>query len=395
MYGARLPDACLASAELLQLIHESAGEGITRTEVMERTGLKRSSVRSRLEVLFDGGLVVEERGESSTGGRPPGRLKLNSRGGVVLAVIVGSSRATLAVADLAGEILAVGSVRGGLQAGPRDTIASWGEQLEHLLDDADRCTQDVRAVGVGLPGMVDFSSGRPVGSSCMPGWEGFPVADALNARFGVDVLVDGDANLIALAEARCHDEKGIVVAVNADMGFGLGYVTDGVVQRGSHGASADIGHIRIAGRSDATCRCGKRGCLEAVVGGAALIERLQSLGVDCADTAEVARLARSGVPEAIAAVHDAGRALGSVLAFVVNVLFPSRIVVAGDLSHAREQLLRVLRATVYRDANTLATLNLEIDRCYAGDRAGLNGTVVMALDHVLATALPQKRRAAA
>ena len=85
-------------------------------------------------------------------------------------------------------------------------------------------------------------------------------------------------------------------------------------------------------------------------------------------------------------VREAGHAIGFVLATVVNVLNPSRLVVAGDLTDARDFLLSALRETVYRESSTLATIELEITRARAGARAGLIGATTMALEHVLAPA---------
>jgi predicted NBD/HSP70 family sugar kinase len=75
--------------------------------------------------------------------------------------------------------------------------------------------------------------------------------------------------------------------------------------------------------------------------------------------------------------------MGFVLSTVVNVLNPARLVVAGDLANAHDFLMSALRETVYRESNTLATVDLEITRARSGIRAGLMGTVTMGLEHAL------------
>ena len=85
-------------------------------------------------------------------------------------------------------------------------------------------------------------------------------------------------------------------------------------------------------------------------------------------------------------MRSAGHAIGFVLATVVNILNPSRLVLAGELSNARDFLLGALRETLYREANTLATSELEISRARAGARAGIIGVSTMALEHALSTA---------
>jgi predicted NBD/HSP70 family sugar kinase len=375
----RDPQHVESIGNIVRLIRES--EGITRGELIERTGLARATVGLRLTELISQGVVTELRSAVSTGGRPPGRLVFNIDAGVVVAIDAGASRTSLAIADLGGTVLAERAEVRGIDAGPEDTLTWARTELDAMLAEIDRSRADVRGVGVGLPGSVDFASGRPVSPQQMPGWDGFPVAETLGTHFGVTALVDNDVNVMALGEAR-RDEQ--LVVVKAGSGVGVGYVTHGAVQRGAQGCAGDIGHIRIPGHDERLCRCGKYGCLEAVAGGTAMAERLRAAGLECRGTADVATLARAGVPEAITMVRDAGHAIGFVLATVVNVLNPSRLVIGGDLSDARDFLLSALRETVYREANTLATSELEITRSQAGTRAGVIGSITLALDHALA-----------
>ncbi|HEY6891595.1 MAG TPA: ROK family transcriptional regulator [Solirubrobacter sp.] len=375
-------DPLAGTETILQLIRDGEGT-VTRAELMEQTGLARSTVGLRLAELIAQGLVTEARGTASTGGRPPQMLAFNAAAGVVLAVDAGASRVALAISDLNGDILAERTEVRDIDIGPRDTLPWVCDGLDALLAEVGRSHADVRCVGVGLPGSVDFSTGRPVSPLLMPGWDGFPVAGTLRSHFGVDVLVDGDANVMALGEARQLGVAEHLVVVKAGTGVGLGYVSEGVVQRGAKGCAGEIGHIRAPGSDDIRCRCGKYGCLEAVAGGAALAERLTAAGIPCSGAGEVAALTRAGVPEAIAIVRQAGHAMGFVLSTVVNVLNPARLVVAGDLANAHDFLMSALRETVYRESNTLATIDLEIARARTGVRAGLIGTVTMGLEHAL------------
>lgn len=365
-------------ANLLSVIRSH--EGLTRADMVELTGLSRQTVTARLGDLLAQGLVAELEAAPSTGGRPPARFAFDPGGGIVLGVDAGVSRTGLAVADGTGELIANRLEPRPINADPRVTLSWIYRGLDELLAECGRTPADVRAIGVGLPGTVDHVHGRPLSPDSMPGWDGFPVADAFRERYGVDVLVDNDVNVIALGEAE-PDE--VVAVVKAGSGIGLGYVTDGVVQRGAQGVAGEIAHVNVPGYDDVACRCGKTGCLEAVAGGTAMAERLTAQGIECGGTAELASLARAGVPEAIAMVREAGRAIGFVLATVVNILNPARLVIAGDLTEARDYLLSALRETVYREAAPLATAELEIARARAGTRAGLKGTVTMALGHAL------------
>ena len=174
-----------------------------------------------------------------------------------------------------------------------------------MLADLGRERAEVRCVGVGLPGSVDFKHRAPGEPAPDAGLGRFPVADTLRAHFDAPVLVDNDVNVMALGEARQHDPSEQLVVVKAGSGIGLAYVAQGAVQRGAQGSAGEIGHIRAPADEDIVCRCGKHGCLEAVAGGEAMAAQLSERGIECGGAADVARLARAGVPEAIAMVRSA------------------------------------------------------------------------------------------
>ena len=370
----------MIAIDILNLIRD--GKAATRSELIEQTGLSRTTIGTRLGELKARGLITESGNAASTGGRPSGLLTFNAAAGLILAIDVGATGATVAICDLSGESLAERHERRNIDADPEDTLGWATGELGTMLNALGRSPEDAWALGIALPGTVD-AAGRPVSPGLMPGWDGFPVAEKLRETFDVDILVDNDVNVMALGEARRHGPDDQIVVLKAGTGVGLAYVASGVILRGAQGAAGEIGHTTVPGHDDILCSCGKHGCLQAVAGGVRMADRLTKAGIPCASAAEVAALARGGTPEAITMVRAAGHAIGYVLATVVNVLNPSRVVVAGDLTDARDFLLSALRETLYREANTLATSELEIARARAGLRAGIIGTSTMALEHAL------------
>ncbi len=143
-----------------------------------------------------------------------------------------------------------------------------------MIDEVLARTPDVPVWGisVGIPGPVDFDSGRPVAPPIMPGWNGFDIRRRFEERYDAPVWVDNDVNLLALNErSRRRDEQHLdLIYCKVGSGIGAGLLSQGRIHRGANGAAGDIGHVRVAG-SDALCRCGKIGCLEAVAGGWALV----------------------------------------------------------------------------------------------------------------------------
>jgi predicted NBD/HSP70 family sugar kinase len=374
-----------SAGALLHLIRD--GVAVTRADLARATGLARSTVAQRVDALLGHGLVYEAGGSASTGGRPPMVLAFNREAGVVLVADLGATHARVAVSDLAGTPLAerVGDLD--IALGPEPALGWVSERFTELLEEAGRAREDVRGIGVGVPGPVEFDSGRPVNPPIMPGWDDFPIPEWFADRYGAPVLVDNDVNIMARGEHWVHwraTEHLLLVKVGT--GIGCGIVADGHIHRGARGAAGDIGHIRATDRADVVCRCGNVGCLEAIAGGRAIAQRLAEMGEDASRSRDVVRLVRNGHPGAIRMVRDAGRTLGEVLAGVVNFFNPAVIVVGGDIAETHAQLLAGVREGIVSRSLPLATRDLTIVPCRLGDRAGVTGAAIMAIEHVLAPA---------
>jgi predicted NBD/HSP70 family sugar kinase len=367
---------------LLELIRATGA--ISRAELARRSGLGRAAVSQRLDRLLAQDLILETTELPSTGGRPPASLVFNAAGGVVLAADLGATHARLAVTDLAGELLAEVAEDLGIERGPAAVLDTIAAQLTDLLGQTGRTPADVRAVGVGVPGPVEFATGRPVSPPILPGWDGYRIPDHLYRHFPVPALVDNDVNIMAVGEHRMNwrDEEDLLL-VKVGTGIGCGIVAGGTIYRGAQGAAGDIGHIRVAGRDDVICECGNVGCLEAVAGGRALVRAARELGFAARDSRDIVALARAQHVEITRLVRESGRVIGDVLSGLVNAFNPQVILIGGDLAEADEQLFAGVREAVYRRATPLATRRLRIARSVLGDRAGALGAAVMALEHVL------------
>jgi predicted NBD/HSP70 family sugar kinase len=378
---ARPPSLTGAGAVLRLIRHGDAG---TRADLARLTGLARSTVAQRVDALLAYGLVREVTGAASTGGRPPTVLALNPDAGIVLAADLGATHSRLAVTDLAGDSLAEVALDMDIADGPEKVLGWVHERFLTLIEDSARAVTDVRGIGVGLPGPVSFSTGQAVNPPIMPGWDGFSVPHWFGERFDAPVLVDNDVNIMALGEHWTHwRETENLLFVKVGTGIGCGIVAGQNIHRGAQGAAGDIGHIRVSGHDDVVCRCGNTGCLEAVAGGRALARRLTEAGAVAEGSRDVVELVRAGDTRAVRMVREAGRSLGEVLAACVNFFNPAVIVIGGDLGHVHEQLLAGIREVTFQRSLPLATQHLRTVPAQLGDRAGIIGAAIMAIEHAL------------
>jgi predicted NBD/HSP70 family sugar kinase len=357
---------------------------ITRTEIGQLTGLSRTAVSARVTALTARGLVIESEHAPSTGGRPATFLTFNADAGIVLSAAIGRSRTRLAVCNLAGEILAASDIDQEPGLGPDDLMPDVVKRLDALLEDSGRRDDRIYGVGLSLPGTVDQQRGGSLDSPVMSGWDGVPLPPYFRELTDAPVILDNDANVIALAERRgdrqAYDD---LLVLKASTGIGAGIIAGGELQRGAVQAAGEFGHNKTPAAAGVPCRCGDTGCLEAIAGGWALVRALQRGGRSAGHLRDVVELANSGDADARRMIRDSGRHVGEVLAGAVNLLNPAVLVVAGDMAGAYDIFVAGLRETLYGNATALATRVLQVVPSTYGDRSGVIGSATMVLNDVL------------
>lgn len=366
-------------AALLRAI-ESAGS-VSRADLMRATGLSRTAVSSLVSELLDESLVVEreERGTPHRGlrGRPPVLLELASDRGAVLAIDVGHSHIRLALARLDASILDEQQLGFAVDDRPDETLDRLADRALSLLDNHNVGIDEIRGVGLGIPGPVD-REGRMT-SSILPHWRGLQPVAELERRTGLVAKVENDAHMGALGELAFGAARGVgnAIYVKAATGVGAGIIADGGLIRGATGIAGELGHVQVdeAGK---ICRCGSRGCLETFVSGPQLVQLLQPTHDRKLTVELMLALAEDGDMGANRLLADAGRGIGRVLADLCNVLNPERIVIGGTLG-ASTTLIGGIREAVDRHAQPSASAAVTVVGGELGERAEVMGALALAL----------------
>lgn len=370
------------AGDLFQLLRD--GRPRTRAELAALTGLARSTIGLRLDSLTELGLVGPVADAVSTGGRPPSRVALRPSSRVVLAADLGASHAHVAITDLMGKELVSHREKLEIGLGPEHVLGWMVEHADHLLDQLGKSRVDVIAAGIGLPGPVEFSSGRPVNPPIMPGWDAFDVPGWIRQHIDIPVFVDNDVNIMALGE-RQHSWPGVdhLFFLKVATGIGSGIISGGQLQRGAQGIAGDIGHIPVLRGEGIACRCGNTGCLEAVASGPAIAAGLRREGRDVARGSDVIELVRQGDIDAVRAVRQAGRDIGEVLTTCVSLINPSVIAIGGSMAEAGEHLIAGVREVVYSRSMPLATEHLTIVQSRAAENSAILGASMLAIHYAL------------
>jgi len=369
-------------SQLFQLLRD--GVPRTRAELAKSTGLARSTIAARVDELMRMGLITPIADGVSTGGRPPSQFALNPGARLVLAADIGASHAKLAITDLTGTILVEHGEPLDVTLGPV-TVLTWVvENAQMLMKRLDRDPKDLAAIGMGIPGPVEHSTGQPVNPPIMPGWDRFDVPGWVRQHLDVPVLVDNDVNIMALGErAAAYPNVEHLMFVKIATGIGAGVISSGTLQRGAQGIAGDIGHVQVARGAGVPCHCGNKGCLEALASGPAIARALRDQGVQADSGNDVVDLVKRGNIDAIQAVRQAGRDIGEVLTTCVSLVNPSVIAIGGSMARVGEHLIAGVREVVYTRSIPLATEHLAIVQSAAAGNAAVLGASMLAIEHAL------------
>jgi predicted NBD/HSP70 family sugar kinase len=365
-----------------RLLDELASRGsASRAELARATGLAPSTVTSLVAGLVTEGVVraVETAGAGGVG-RPGQLLTLGRRAGVVVGVDLGRRHLKVAVADLSHSLLARRETTKPVDQDAAVDIELIRSQSEAALAAAGVSHDEVLALGMGLPGPV-HTTGELGDSTILPGWVGVRAADALGEALGMPVSVDNDANLGALSESKWGAGATVrdLVYLKASTGIGAGLIVEGRLFRGAGHTAGEVGHT-VIDPGGPVCRCGNRGCLEMYAGSSAILSALRPTHPDVADLASAVLRARQGDPGCRRVVADAGRAIGSALATLCNIVNPARVIVGGTLGEAGDLLLEPMREALRDGAIRSAAEDVAIARAALGHDAELMGAVALALE---------------
>ena len=350
-----------------------------RDRLAAATGLARSTAAARVDALDELGLIRHIGRAASTGGRRSSQFAFNFDARLIVAVDLGAAHCRVAVTDLKATILRSKRVELRISSGPELVLDAVIDMAERLIADLGRTTGDVAGVGIGLPGPVEHTTGRPSNPPIMPGWHDYDVPGHLRGTFDVPTLVDNDVNIMALGERSvAWADIDDLVFIKVATGIGAGLVLSGLLQRGAQGIAGDMGHMLVTSE-------GRFGVLEDIASGSALAAALRETGLDAEDARAVARLARQGSGHALRAVRQAGRDIGAALVNLICLTNPAVVVLGGGLAVAGSELLAGVREVVYSQSLPLATTDLQIVLSHAGDDAAIVGASLLAIEHVFAS----------
>lgn len=246
--------------------------------------------------------------------------------GIRVGLDVGGTK-TDAVA-LAADDSVIARVRHATGWGPDAAIRSILAVVEDLAARPGVAGLPLASVGVGMPGQVEPGGSRVVHAVNL-GIERLDVAGALEPLLGVPVRVENDVKAAATGAYALHGAAGAMAYLNLGTGIAAGLVVDGALWRGSRGTAGEVGHISVDPVGP-LCRCGQRGCIEALAGGASLADRWGRPGP--LPVRAVFDAADAGDPHARMLRADLARGVAAAVRVLVLTTDADVVVVGGGLT---------------------------------------------------------------
>ncbi|MDA7423826.1 ROK family transcriptional regulator [Thalassococcus lentus] len=337
--GPFAPVESAAESLKLAIFERIRAEGsVSRAQISKALSISPATVTTQTASLIEMGLVREKDVETEVArGRPPIALIVEPRAHLVAGLKLSDKEHSAVIYDFAGNQLASAALAVSGDPSLELLLQSTQELVIKVCQTAGISTQDLSAIGVGVPGFVNASTGTAHWSPLIDETE-VALADLLAVRLGNTVVIDNDANLIALAELWFGVGRHIsdFAVVTIEHGVGMGLVINHKLYSGARGMGMELGHTKVA-LDGALCRCGQRGCLEAYVADYALIREASIASPRCKPNAPVHEVLETLFDEAKAnnraarsIFERAGKYLAMGIGNVVNLFDPQLIILSGE-----------------------------------------------------------------
>ena len=383
-------------ALVLNLIREQ--QPISRVALARMTRLKESTISSIVRELLDQSLVVETLFGDSAGGRRPLMLELNKNRSRTVGVDLGCRWTMIGVSDFGGEVIFQKRIE--THANPAVFLPRLAKEIARTIAEAVPAGMRMEGIGFGMPGLMDRTTGRIIYAANLD-WHDVELGAYMQERLACDLYFEDNVRCAGLAEVwfgSLNDLKhGSAAVVVVNEGIGCALIIGGHLYRGATLGAGQVGHISID-RNGPVCRCGNRGCWEALACDNATLGRYNKKARTAVDTMpELIERARAGGRKAQEAIRETGRYLGDGVAILANLINPEVIIFEGELTEAWSEIEPEIRGVleqrtlkenrqalvlhpspIKKNTTLLGALSLALCRNFAVARAGSSAAAASA-----------------
>lgn len=330
---------------------------ISRVDIAQISALAPASVTNITRQLLENGLIKEVAQQASTGGRPAISLTTEQAAFLFISCRLGREELQCSVMDLSGTIHQH-TVTPLVQHDAEGIVTTLQQAIGQHLQTA-KAKQQFIAVAITMAGLVDPQTGTVLYS---PNHQiaNLELAQRLQSITQLPIFIGNDTRALALAEYYLGAAKGCqdFILVSIHHGAGSGIISNGQLLLGKNRNVGEIGHIQIDPFGE-QCHCGNFGCLETLVANKAILAQTQALlskghkstlQNEKLSIEKICLAAINNDQVAVQIIRQAGENLGRVLAMLVNLFNPEKILLAGEIVQSATVLFPALQQQIQRQS---------------------------------------------
>ncbi len=398
----------LTGLELKKHLHKKSilknlyQEGVLpSTEICKKLGLSTPTTITYLNELVDED-IIENRGKGeSIGGRKPNIFGLKKNAVFIVSIEVTKHHINSTIYNHEQEMVhEVQTIKSELST--ETTIDDIYKHICNTINSANIEEEKIIGIGITMPGLIDSTVG--INYSYLYNSKE-PIIRYLETKLNKQVIIENDATARTYAELRYGVAKGHknAVFVQLDWGVGAGLILDGKVYRGTSGFASEFAHIPLDPNGK-QCACGKKGCLETLVSGDALVEKAiegknKNIGslihTFCKEynnhitPDNIIHFANQGDSYSLKLIQEVGEELGRGIAYLIQILNPHYIILSGRVAKAKEYLETSLRQSLIKYCIPRVREDVEIAYSNLGENSGLLAASTIVMERIFESNIEQ------
>ncbi len=368
----------------------------TASNICQLVGISLPTVNLLLTDLLEENIVIKEGRGQSQGGRKPDLYGLAPDSFYILGMDLSRYEAKAALYNTKNEkVTKIKTVKLPLN-NEASTLDSIHEFAMDVIQSSGISDEKVIAIGISMPGLVDSVAG--INHTYLKSGKK-TLKEQLEAKFERKVFIENDARAKTLAEFKFGNKstQKNVLGIFVDWGIGLGIIIDEKLYRGYSGFAGEFSHSPLFDSKEISCSCGKRGCLESVASGGAVVRlareaialdkdsilaRMSEGKEDNLEPSIVVEAAMAGDQRAISILSDVGLDLGRGIAILIQLINPELIILGGAIAEANQYITTPIQQAlnIYSMAKLREKTSIELSRL--GKEVGLRGAIAIVNEHI-------------
>ncbi|MCH7414231.1 ROK family protein [Belliella sp. R4-6] len=366
----------------------------TAGEICSEVGISLPTVNSLLTDLIKSGEIVKDGRAQSQGGRKPDLYRLSDDSFYIVSIDINKYNITAAIYGSDNKAVTEAKTLKIKLNNEEETFDKICDFLEEIIRESGYENDKIIAIGISMPGMIDSINGI---NHTYLNFGKLNLVANFEQRLNKKVFLENDARAMTLAEFKFGHNEGYknVLGIFIGWGIGLGIMIDGKIYQGASGFAGEFSHSPIFESSDITCACGKKGCLDSIASGTAIVKKakeavitdMESILARMANENEmtpelVVNAALAGDQRAITILSQVGLDLGRGISILIQLLNPKLIILGGIVAEAKHYLTTPIQQALNIYSMAKSRENTEITLYKLGREVGLLGGVAIVNDKI-------------